>query len=130
MGADSLDPVAEDAARASAELLKAAGPHGHKHATVAEMALRQPGPVAMVTSDVDDTARLCGGPCTPHRYLIGGATSRAARDRFTGLWSGQHSSLQAPMGLSWLQTTGVALHTVGVPAPKVACQVTGDGMTR
>ncbi len=34
---------------------------GHTYAidaTVAEMALRQPGPVAILTSDVDDMARL------------------------------------------------------------------------
>lgn len=40
----------EQAAKAAAKLLKDAGPHGHKHAvdaTVAEVALRQPGPVAM-----------------------------------------------------------------------------------
>jgi predicted nucleic acid-binding protein len=58
-----VEPVTEDAAKASAELLKAAGLHGHKYAidaTVAEVALRQPGPVAMLTSDVDDMARLCG----------------------------------------------------------------------
>lgn len=58
-----VEPVTEAAARASAELLKAAGLHGHKYAidaTVAEMALRQPGPVAMLTSDVDDMSRLCG----------------------------------------------------------------------
>lgn len=58
-----VEPVTENAARASAELLKAAGLHGHKHAidaTVAEMALRQPGPVVILTSDVDDMARLCG----------------------------------------------------------------------
>lgn len=56
-------PVTKRAAIASAELLKAAGLHGHKYAidaTVAEVALRQPGPVAMLTSDVDDMARLCG----------------------------------------------------------------------
>ncbi|MFE9428753.1 DNA-binding protein [Kitasatospora sp. NPDC006697] len=55
--------VTEQAAKASAELLKQAGLHGHKYAidaTVAEMALRQPGPVAMLTSDVDDMAKLCG----------------------------------------------------------------------
>lgn len=43
--------------------LKAAGLHGHKYAidaTVAETALRQPGPVAVLTSDVDDMSRLCG----------------------------------------------------------------------
>lgn len=55
--------MTEQAARASAELLKAAGLHGHTYAidaTVAEMALRQPGPVALLASDVDDMARLCG----------------------------------------------------------------------
>ena len=58
-----VEPVTENAAKASAELLKAAGLHGHKYAidaTVAEMALRQPGPVAILTSDLDDMARLCG----------------------------------------------------------------------
>jgi hypothetical protein len=48
---------------ASAELLRAVGLHGYKYAidaTVAEVALRQPGPVAMLTSDVDDMVRLCG----------------------------------------------------------------------
>ncbi|MFD5948292.1 DNA-binding protein [Streptomyces collinus] len=58
-----VEPVTEAAARASAELLKAAGLHGHEYAidaTVAEVALRQPGPVAVLTSDVDDMARLCG----------------------------------------------------------------------
>ncbi|MEU0964328.1 DNA-binding protein [Streptomyces sp. NPDC005917] len=58
-----VEPVTESAAKASAELLKAAGLHGHKYAidaTVAEMALRQLGPVAMLTSDVDDMSRLCG----------------------------------------------------------------------
>ncbi|MFH9586961.1 DNA-binding protein [Streptomyces luteogriseus] len=58
-----VEPVTEGAAKASAELLKAAGLHGHEYAidaTVAEVALRQPGPVAVLTSDVDDMARLCG----------------------------------------------------------------------
>lgn len=53
----------ENAAKAAVELLKVAGLHGHKYAidaTVAEVALRQPGPVAVLTSDVDDMARLCG----------------------------------------------------------------------
>ncbi|WP_248960105.1 PIN domain-containing protein [Sphaerisporangium perillae] len=59
-----VEPVTEQAAKASAELLKSAGLHGHKYAvdaTVAEAALRQPGPVAMLTSDIDDMAKLCGG---------------------------------------------------------------------
>ncbi|GGP15243.1 DNA-binding protein [Nonomuraea glycinis] len=58
-----VEPVTERAAKVSAELLKAAGQHGHRYAidaTVAEVALRQPGPVAILTSDVDDMARLCG----------------------------------------------------------------------
>ncbi|MFI7447448.1 DNA-binding protein [Nonomuraea sp. NPDC049714] len=58
-----VEPVTERAAKVSAKLLKAAGLHGHRYAidaTVAEVALRQPGPVAMLTSDVDDMARLCG----------------------------------------------------------------------
>ncbi|MBT2451190.1 DNA-binding protein [Streptomyces sp. ISL-43] len=58
-----IEAVTEQAARASAELLKQASLHGHKYAidaTVAEMALRRPGPVAMLTSDVDDMAKLCG----------------------------------------------------------------------
>ncbi|MED7950663.1 DNA-binding protein [Streptomyces sp. BE303] len=58
-----VEAVTDQTARASARLLKQAGLHGHEYAidaTVTEMALRQPGPVAMLTSDVDDTARLCG----------------------------------------------------------------------
>ena len=58
-----IEPVTEQAARAAARLLKDARLHGHRYAidaTVAEVALRQPGPVVMLTSDVDDMARLCG----------------------------------------------------------------------
>ncbi|WP_218040279.1 hypothetical protein [Actinomadura sp. WMMB 499] len=50
-------------AEAAAELLKSTGLHGHKYAidaTVAGVALRQPGPVAMLTSDIDDMFQLCG----------------------------------------------------------------------
>ncbi|MFF8845839.1 PIN domain-containing protein [Streptomyces sp. NPDC015127] len=60
----NVEPVTEQSARAAARLLKGTGLHGHKYAidaTVAEMALRQPGPVVMLTSDVDDMARLCDG---------------------------------------------------------------------
>ncbi|GAA1741296.1 PIN domain-containing protein [Nonomuraea sp. AD125B] len=59
-----IEPVTARAAKASAKLLQTAGLHGHKYAidaTVAEVALRQPGPVAILTSDIDDLARLCGG---------------------------------------------------------------------
>ncbi|MEE4491396.1 PIN domain-containing protein [Streptomyces sp. BE230] len=58
-----VEPVTEQAAKAAAELLKAAGLHGHKYAidaTVAEVALRQPKPVALLTSDSDDMTKLCG----------------------------------------------------------------------
>ena len=47
----------------SAGLLKAAGLHGQKYAIdamVAEVALRLPAPVAVLTSDVDDMVKLCG----------------------------------------------------------------------
>lgn len=58
-----VEPVTEQTAKESARLLKAAGLHGHKYAidaTVAEAALRQPGPAVLLTSDIDDMARLCG----------------------------------------------------------------------
>lgn len=58
-----VEPVTEAVAKAAAHLLKGAGLHGHKYAidaTVAEAALRQPGPVAILASDVDDMTRLCG----------------------------------------------------------------------
>jgi predicted nucleic acid-binding protein len=58
-----VEPVTEQTAKEAAKLLKAAGLHGHKYAidaTVAEAALRQPGPVVLLTSDIDDMARLCG----------------------------------------------------------------------
>ncbi|WP_055545659.1 hypothetical protein [Streptomyces sp. NBRC 110028] len=58
-----VEPVTAEAAKAAAQLLKATGLHGHKYAidaTVAEAALRQPPPVAVLTSDTDDMAKLCG----------------------------------------------------------------------
>ncbi|GIE83724.1 PIN domain-containing protein [Actinoplanes regularis] len=58
-----VEPVTKESARRSAGLLKAAGLHGHKYAIdamVAELALRLPGPVAVLTSDVDDMVKLCG----------------------------------------------------------------------
>jgi predicted nucleic acid-binding protein len=58
-----VEPVTEQTAKAAAKLLKDAGLHGHKYAidaTVAEAALRQPGPVAILTSDTDDMRKLCG----------------------------------------------------------------------
>lgn len=57
-----VEPVTEQTAKDAARLLKTAGVHGHKYAidaTVAEVALRQPGPVVLLTSDIDDMARLC-----------------------------------------------------------------------
>lgn len=59
----TVEPVTEQTAKEAAKLLKIAGLHGRTYAidaTVAEAALRQPGPVAVLTSDIDDMARLCG----------------------------------------------------------------------
>jgi hypothetical protein len=58
-----VEAVTKESARRSAALLKAAGLHGHKYAIdamVAEVALRLPAPAAVLTSDVDDIAKLCG----------------------------------------------------------------------
>ena len=58
-----VEPVSKESARRSAGLLKDAGLHGHKYAIdamVAEVALRLPGPVVVLTSDVDDMVKLCG----------------------------------------------------------------------
>jgi len=58
-----VEAVTKESARLSAGLLKEAGLHGHQHAIdamVAEVALRTPGPVVVLTSDVDDMVKLCG----------------------------------------------------------------------
>lgn len=58
-----IEPLTEEASRAAARLLRDSNLHGHKYAIdamVAEAALRQPGPVAMLTSDLDDMGKLCG----------------------------------------------------------------------
>ncbi|MBT2528428.1 PIN domain-containing protein [Streptomyces sp. ISL-99] len=58
-----VEPLTEQASRAAAKLLRNANLHGHKYAIdamVAEVALRQPGPVALLTSDTDDMRKLCG----------------------------------------------------------------------
>jgi hypothetical protein len=52
--------VTTETASRSEGLLKAAGLHGHKYAMVAEVALRLPAPVVVLTSDVDDMVKLCG----------------------------------------------------------------------
>jgi predicted nucleic acid-binding protein len=58
-----VEAVTKESARHSAQLLKGAGLHGHQYAIdamVAEVALRLPGPVAVLTSDADDMVKLCG----------------------------------------------------------------------
>lgn len=58
-----VEPVTKESARRSARLLTEARLHGHKYAIdamVAEVALRLPGPVVVLTSDVDDMSKLCG----------------------------------------------------------------------
>ncbi|MFJ4007617.1 DNA-binding protein [Streptomyces sp. NPDC090023] len=56
-------PIGDEEAKAASALLMGAGLHGHKYAidaAVAEAALRQQRPVVMLTSDIDDMAKLCG----------------------------------------------------------------------
>ncbi|MFD5509993.1 DNA-binding protein [Streptomyces sp. NPDC127051] len=56
--------VGDEEARRASALLMDAGLHGHKYAidaAVAEAALRQRRPVVLLTSDVDDMTKLCGG---------------------------------------------------------------------
>ncbi|GAB2832853.1 hypothetical protein GCM10027073_71730 [Streptomyces chlorus] len=56
-------PVGDEDAKTASAMLIDAGLHGHKYAidaAVAEMALRQSRPVVMITSDIDDMAKLCG----------------------------------------------------------------------
>jgi predicted nucleic acid-binding protein len=58
-----VEAVTKESARRSAGLLKDAGMHGHKYAIdamVAEVALRLPGMVVILTSDADDMMKLCG----------------------------------------------------------------------
>lgn len=58
-----IEHVDETTARAASALLVDTGLHGHKYAidaVIAEMALRQPTPVVMPTSDADDMSVLCG----------------------------------------------------------------------
>lgn len=55
--------VGDEEARAASALLLDTGLHGHKYAidaVVAETALRQQRPVVLLTSDIDDMAKLCG----------------------------------------------------------------------
>ena len=58
-----VEPVTEDVARAAADLLGAAGLHGHRcaiDAMLSATARASPGPVTVLTSDPGDLARLCG----------------------------------------------------------------------
>ncbi len=58
-----VEPVSEDLAKEAIDLLKEAGLHGHKYAidaALAAVALRQPGPVTVFTSDEDDMRKMCG----------------------------------------------------------------------
>lgn len=59
-----VEPLSVDDAKRAALLLREVGLHGHKYAVdamVAVTALRQVGPVVLLTSDVDDMAKLCQG---------------------------------------------------------------------
>ncbi|GHB15714.1 hypothetical protein GCM10010377_01410 [Streptomyces viridiviolaceus] len=52
--------MTEEIANEAIGLLKEAGLHGPKYAIDAALALRQPGPVTVFTSDEDDLRKLCG----------------------------------------------------------------------
>jgi predicted nucleic acid-binding protein len=57
-----IEPVTEEIAKEAISLLQEAGLHGHKYAidaALAAVALRQPGPVTIFTSDEDDMRKLC-----------------------------------------------------------------------
>jgi hypothetical protein len=58
-----LKPLSVEWSKEAAQLLTLTGLHGHKYAIdamVAVTAMHQPGPVVMLTSDIDDMMRLCG----------------------------------------------------------------------
>ncbi len=59
-----VEPITEQVAKEAIGLLQDAGLHGHKYAidaALAAVALRQPGPVTVFTSDEDDMRKMCGG---------------------------------------------------------------------
>ncbi|MTJ63451.1 DNA-binding protein [Nocardia seriolae] len=58
-----VEPAEEASAKAASRLLLETGLHGHKYAidaVVAELAMRQPQPVVLMTSDPSDMSTLCG----------------------------------------------------------------------
>jgi predicted nucleic acid-binding protein len=68
----TIEPVSEEVAREASRLLGKHRMHGHQHAIdamVAATALAASAPRIMLTSDLDDMARLCGAsvrvvPCS------------------------------------------------------------------
>ncbi len=57
-----VEAVTEEIANEAIRLVKETGLHGHKYAidaALAAVALRQPGPVTVFTSDEDDMRKLC-----------------------------------------------------------------------
>ncbi|MFE7328268.1 hypothetical protein ACFU8W_25475 [Streptomyces sp. NPDC057565] len=58
-----VEPVTKDIADEAIRQLRETGLHGHKYAIDAALAViagRQPGRVAVFTSDEDDMGKLCG----------------------------------------------------------------------
>jgi predicted nucleic acid-binding protein len=58
-----VEDVTGEIAREAIDLLRSAGLHGHKYAidaALAAVALRQPNPVTVFTTDEDDMRKLCG----------------------------------------------------------------------
>ena len=68
-----VSPVDQASARAAGELLGRTGLSGHTHALdaiVAALALAQPRPVVLLTSDLDDLARLTEEPDRPRAERV------------------------------------------------------------
>jgi predicted nucleic acid-binding protein len=73
LGRVTVVPIGEEQGRAAGELLGRAGLSGHSHALnalLAVVALAQPRPVVLLTSDCEDMRRLTEEPGTPKAERI------------------------------------------------------------
>ena len=73
LGGLTVVPIGAQQGRAAGELLGRTGMSGHRHALeaiVAVVALAQPRPAVLLTSDVDDLARLTDEPGRPRAERI------------------------------------------------------------
>lgn len=73
LGRIAVTPINKASARAAGELLGRTGLSGHRHALdalVAVVALTQPRPVVLLTSDTEDMTRLTEEPACPRHERI------------------------------------------------------------